>query len=283
MCSRTKNERLKGHLINLFCLFCGVHCKRDFQVSFYNRISNPPLFSLFLAPPTGPSHIVVVDYSQIEVRIMAHFAQDTAMLGFLSAGGDVFRRIASKVCKKPADDVTPAERKAAKAMCYGILYGKGATSLSEDLACSKEEASRFLHDFKHSYEGIAAYIQSVVGFCRQHGYVETLMGRKRFLPTIFSKNERERAFAERQAVNTVCQGSAADIVKLAMLRLQHALPPSCSLVLQVHDELVFDVPSHVLHPAIAMIRQIMENVVTLSVPLPVKLQAGMSWGELEDM
>eukprot|EP01064_Diplonema_japonicum_P000618 TRINITY_DN10399_c0_g2_i1.p1 TRINITY_DN10399_c0_g2~~TRINITY_DN10399_c0_g2_i1.p1 ORF type:complete len:819 (+),score=160.70 TRINITY_DN10399_c0_g2_i1:178-2634(+) len=233
----------------------------------------------FVAPP---HHVLIsADYSQIEVRIMAHFSEDKAMLDFLTLGGDVFRNIASKVRGKHPDSVTPAERKVAKAICYGILYGKGALSLSEDLNCTREEAEIFLRDFKNTYTGITKYITSVAHGCRSTGYVETLLGRKRYLPAIYSRNPKEKAFAERAAVNTICQGSAADIVKKAMIALYARIPHTeARLVLQIHDELLFEVREDKLQETIGTIRGIMENEVSLRVTLPVNIQVGRSWGEL---
>ena len=233
---------------------------------------------------TAPSQhvLIVADYSQIEVRIMAHFSKDPCLTGFLNEGGDVFRRIASKVHAKPMEAVTPFERKTAKTICYGILYGKGAASLAEDLDCERDDASRFLKDFKKTYEGVTRYITGVVSLCRERGYVETLMGRKRFFPTIYSKNDRERAFAERAAVNTVCQGSAADIVKRAMLALQAALPPSAAMTLQVHDEVLVECPAAAVDAVVGIVRRTMETAASLTVTLPVAIRVGPSWGQLSD-
>ena len=226
--------------------------------------------------------MVSADYSQIEIRLMAHFSGDDEMISFLREGGDVFRRIASGVCKKSQSEVSPAERKIAKAICYGMLYGKGVKSLSEDLNCSPEEASSFLRDFRSSFTGVTKYIKTVVAECRVNGYVTTLLNRKRYLPTIYSVKDKERASAERQAVNTVCQGSAADIVKKAMIALHGILPPRGQILVQIHDELLIEVEESHLRTSLELIKQTMENICTLKVPLPVNLKIGPSWGELED-
>eukprot|EP00659_Diplonema_papillatum_P016222 gene16222-24862_t len=251
-----------------------------FQSARDDRRITLELRCAFVAPE---GHVLVsADYSQIEMRLMAHFSADPVMLAYLRSGGDVFRRIAAKVGKKDPAAVTPLERGMAKAICYGMLYGKGARAISEDLDCGVEEAESFLKDFRGTYAGVTEHLARIVADCRRDGYVETLLGRKRFMAGIYSKNETQRAFAERQAVNTKCQGSAADLVKRAMVMLHRAFDPAdARLVLQIHDELLFEVSTRSLDTSLRTIRSVMESAVSLTVPTPISLKVGPSWGELK--
>eukprot|EP01012_Entosiphon_sulcatum_P052582 TRINITY_DN7226_c0_g1_i3.p1 TRINITY_DN7226_c0_g1~~TRINITY_DN7226_c0_g1_i3.p1 ORF type:complete len:1840 (+),score=235.77 TRINITY_DN7226_c0_g1_i3:85-5604(+) len=235
--------------------------------------------------------ILSADYSQIEIRLMAHFSGDTTLTEILMAGGDIFRQMASRLVAKPEAEVTVDERQRAKAICYGILYGQGKMTLAEELEVTPDEADTFLREFKAKYEGVTRFLESSVNSCRQLGYVETLFKRRRYLPAIYSHNHQERAQAERQAVNTVCQGSAADLMKIVMVRLQEAFDGLrdqsadqewvARFLLQIHDELLFEVRTSSLPTVTQVVHKVMESSVALNVPTPVNLRAGPSWGDMQ--
>ncbi|XP_065030525.1 helicase and polymerase-containing protein TEBICHI isoform X5 [Musa acuminata AAA Group] len=246
--------------------------------------------------------LLTADYSQIELRIMAHFSKDLALIELLSKpDGDVFTMIASRWTCKPESAINSEERDYTKRLIYGILYGMGANTLGEQLQCSPEEAAEKIQSFKNSFPGVSAWLSEAVASCRQKGYVETLMGRKRFLSKIKFGNSKEKAKAQRQAVNSICQGSAADIIKMAMINIHSVIVDGrsngnlnndlavklsnvkgrCRIILQVHDELVLEVDPGIIKEAGILLQMNMENATSLLVPLRVKLMVGKAWGSLE--
>ncbi|KAI9097672.1 hypothetical protein K1719_025443 [Acacia pycnantha] len=258
----------------------------------------------FFIPTQEDWLLLTADYSQVELRLMAHFSKDSSLIELLSKpDGDVFTMIAARWTGCSEDSVGPYERDQTKRMVYGILYGMGANSLAEQLDCSPVEADEKIKNFKSSFPGVAYWLQEVVASCRSKGYVETLEGRKRFLSKIKFGCSKERSKAQRQAVNSICQGSAADIIKIAMLRIYsviadgisspgsssslatefHMLRDRCRILLQVHDELVLEVDPSVIKEATMLLTTSMENAVSLLVPLPVKLLVGRTWGSLEPL
>ncbi|VFQ97668.1 unnamed protein product [Cuscuta campestris] len=243
----------------------------------------------FFLPTQENWVFLTADYSQIELRLMAHFSKDSSLIELLSnPHGDAFTMIAARWTGKLESSVSSKERDQTKRLIYGILYGMGAKSLAEQLDCSIDEASEKIQSFKGSFPGVASWLQEAVSFCREKGYVETLNGRKRFLSKIKCGDSKEKSKAQRQAVNSICQGSAADIIKIAMIRLHSAivydigmLKGRCQIVLQVHDELVLEVDPSVIKEAGVLLRTSMENAASLLVPLRVKLMVGRTWGSLE--
>ncbi|XP_048133161.1 helicase and polymerase-containing protein TEBICHI isoform X1 [Rhodamnia argentea] len=254
----------------------------------------------FIIPTQENWLLLTADYSQIELRLMAHFSEDAFLIELLSKpNGDVFKMIAARWTGKTEDAVSSHERDQTKRMVYGIIYGMGAKTLSEQLDCSPDEATEKIQSFKTSFPGVASWLHGVVSSCRQKGYVETLKGRKRFLSKIKFGNSKEKSKAQRQAVNSICQGSAADIIKIAMINIHsvilgvefdssslretnfHMLEGRCRILLQVHDELVLEVDPTVLKDAVLLLQRSMENAVSLRVPLNVKLKVGRTWGSLE--
>ena len=236
--------------------------------------------------------LLAADYSQLELRLIAHLSQDKKLKSILSSGGDVFKMIASQWLSVEIEQVSAKERQQAKQICYGMIYGIGASALAEQLRVSEGEAIRFIDSFKAQYSGLKSYLRETITKCQQCGYVETLLGRKRYLPAIHSTNLLAKSQAERQAVNTTIQGSAADLVKMAMVNADRKLlekyPPRedenrCGgmLVLQIHDELLYDVVEEDLLSVAKIVQQELEHALELSVPLPVKLQVGVAWGSLE--
>ncbi|XP_073129538.1 helicase and polymerase-containing protein TEBICHI isoform X2 [Henckelia pumila] len=257
----------------------------------------------FFIPTQDDWLLITADYCQIELRLMAHFSKDCSLIKLLSScqAADVFTVIAAQWIGKHESSVTSCERDQTKRMVYGILYGMGPNSLSEKLECSAEDAAERIQSFKKSFPGVAGWLHDAVTACRKKGFVETLKGRKRFLEKIKLGNSKEKSRAQRQAVNSICQGSAADIVKIAMIYIHDVITedseaslPSfinaeeflvlkhrCRILLQVHDELVLEADSSVVKEAGLLLQTCMERAVSLLVPLPVKLKVGRTWGSLE--
>ncbi len=222
------------------------------------------------------------DYSQIELRILAHLSGDQALIQAFREGADVHRATAARVLKVDPVDVTPEMRDRAKVVNFGIVYGMGARGLSQALGIDVAEARGFIDDYFRSYPGVKRFIDDTIARARAESAVSTLLGRVRRLPDIASTNPGLRAFSERVAVNTPVQGTAADIIKLAMLRIHHDLRRAgmeTRMILQVHDELLFDVPKRELERAGEMVRAAMESAMTLAVPLRVDMGTGANWLE----
>ncbi|MBR1888169.1 MAG: DNA polymerase I [Bacteroidales bacterium] len=233
-------------------------------------------------PGTPDGVIVSADYSQIELRIMAHLSGDEHLCTAFREGVDVHAATAAKIFGKPVSEVTREERGQAKTANFGIMYGISSFGLAQRLGLSRSAAKSLIDDYFASFPAIRSFIDSSVAFAREHGYVETLFGRRRYLPDIHAHNATVRALAERNAVNAPIQGTSADIIKLAMIGVAARLNEGgfrSRMVLQIHDELVFDaIPSEV--PALkAMVVEVMENVIKLSVPLTVECSAGSNWLE----
>ena len=233
-------------------------------------------------PGTPDGVIVSADYSQIELRIMAHLSGDEHLCAAFREGVDVHAATAAKIFGKPVSEVTREERGQAKTANFGIMYGISAFGLAQRLGLSRSAAKSLIDDYFASFPAIRSFIDSSVAFAREHGYVETLFGRRRYLPDIHAHNATVRSLAERNAVNAPIQGTSADIIKLAMIGVAARLKEGgfrSRMVLQIHDELVFDaIPQEV--PALkAMVKEVMENVIKLSVPLTVECSAGANWLE----
>eukprot|EP00241_Pyramimonas_parkeae_P006735 CAMPEP_0114260642 /NCGR_PEP_ID=MMETSP0058-20121206/20615_1 /TAXON_ID=36894 /ORGANISM="Pyramimonas parkeae, CCMP726" /LENGTH=322 /DNA_ID=CAMNT_0001375929 /DNA_START=9 /DNA_END=977 /DNA_ORIENTATION=- len=249
--------------------------------------------------------LMSVDYSQLELRLMAHFSGDAglcSMLALEGPDGDPFRQLAATWHNVPPQSVNTDQRNWAKQLAYGLLYGKGPASFAQDLDCDIPTATAAMEDFRRALPGVDGWLKRVVQECaeRRPPHVLTLLGRRRYLNDVKldPKTHFQRvAAAQRRAVNTVCQGSAADIAKLAMNRVYHCLkelqsrattkagigePPRvcCKLLVQIHDELLFEVAYDSLPTIASLVKESMECVVKLRVPLLVKVQTGPSWGEL---
>ena len=233
-------------------------------------------------PGTPDGVIVSADYSQIELRIMAHLSGDEHLVQAFRDGMDVHAATAAKIFGIPVAEVSREQRGQAKTANFGIMYGISAFGLSQRLQLSRGAAKSLIEGYFASFPAIRSFIDSSVAFAREHGYVQTLFGRRRYLPDIYSRNATVRALAERNAVNAPIQGTSADIIKLAMIGVAQRLRADgfrSRMVLQIHDELLFDaIPSEV--PALkAMVKEVMENVIQLSVPLTVECSAGANWLE----
>ncbi len=233
--------------------------------------------------PRDPDSVFLsADYSQVELRLLAHLAQDPGLLGAFADGVDVHRRTAALIEGLPEVEVTPEQRSRAKAINFGVIYGMGARALARQIKVSTKEASAFIETYFKTYPGVRTFIDRTKKQAIADGCVETLLGRRRLLPEITSDNPRIRSFQERVAVNTPIQGTAADLIKLAMLRIQKNLDEAdlgALLLLQVHDELVFEVPRDHLEEVSNMVREGMEGALELDVPLVVDMHQGANWSE----
>ncbi len=233
--------------------------------------------------PRQPGNVFLsADYSQVELRLLAHLADDPGLQAAFRDGADVHRRTAALINGVAEANVTGEMRSRAKAINFGVIYGMGARALARQIDVTVREATAFIERYFDTYPGVRAYIETTRESARRHGWVQTMLGRRRLLPDIASPDARLRAFQERVAVNTPIQGTAADLIKLAMLRIQAALDAGDTgalLLLQVHDELVLEVPRERLADVSALVRDGMENALALKVPLVVDLHAGADWAE----
>ncbi|MCI0513537.1 DNA polymerase I [candidate division KSB1 bacterium] len=226
-------------------------------------------------------HLLVdADYSQIELRIMAHLAQDQTLRAAFQNDEDIHQRTAALIFNVAPEAVTPEQRRRAKTINFGIIYGMGDYGLANRLDISQTEAQAFITAYFQTYPGVKNYMETIVVEARKNGYVTTLLGRRRILPDILSDNRRTREFAERTAINTPIQGTAADLIKVAMINLHRRLQMEkmrTRMILQVHDELVFEVPVEELEAARNLIRAEMEGAVKLAVPIKVEIGVGSNW------
>ena len=230
--------------------------------------------------PAEGWQFVVADYSQIELRLMAHLSGDPAFVAAFRSGGDIHRQTAAIIFGVDVADVTPEMRARAKTINFGTIYGQGPFALSNQLGITQDEAKAFITDYFERFAGVRAFLDACVATAREQGYVETLFGRRRYIPEIHDKNFNLRAFAERTAQNTPLQGSAADLIKRAMIAIHAALPAAglrARLLLQVHDELVVEAPAEEAEQAAALVREHMEGAAELSVPLVVEVGIGPNW------
>ncbi len=233
--------------------------------------------------PSDPEgYIMSSDYSQIELRLMAHMSGDDNFIEAFRAGKDIHSATASKIFDIPEDQLTKEQRSRAKVANFGIIYGISAFGLAQRLHISRGEAKKLIDDYFTKYPKVQAFINNTIEFARRNGYVETLYGRKRFIPDINSKNPVVRGLAERNAVNAPIQGSAADIIKIAMIRVDKRIIMEgiqSRMILQVHDELVFDVVPSERMLLMDLVKKEMESVASLSVPLTVDCKTGKNWLE----
>ncbi|MGH7631397.1 MAG: DNA polymerase I, partial [Gemmatimonadales bacterium] len=223
---------------------------------------------------------LVADYSQIELRLMAHLSGDPAFIEAFRQGGDIHRQTAALIFNIAADRVTPEMRARAKTINFATIYGQGPFALSRQLGISQDEAKQFITRYFERFAGVRAFLERQVELAREQGYVETLFKRRRYIPEIRDRNFNMRAYGERNARNSPLQGSAADLIKLAMVRIHGALREralASRMLLQVHDELVFEVPAGEVDAMRELVRREMETVVELRVPLVVDVGVGPNW------
>jgi DNA polymerase-1 len=226
--------------------------------------------------------IVAADYSQIELRIMAHLSGDKSLLDAFAHGLDIHRATAAEVAGKKVDDVTDEERRNAKAVNFGLIYGMSAFGLAKQLGIARKEAQEYIDIYFERYPGIKRYMEETRASAADKGYVETLFGRRLYLPEIKSRNGAMRQAAERTAINAPMQGTAADIIKRAMIRVDDWLQDSkldALMIMQVHDELVFEVAENQVDELVSKVSGLMEGAAELKVPLVVDPGVGMNWDE----
>jgi DNA polymerase I len=226
--------------------------------------------------------LVSADYSQVELRILAHYSGDPSLVEAFVQGDDIHRRTAAEVAGIALSEVTDEQRARAKAVNFGIIYGSSAYGLAQQLGIAAGEAQATIDAYFARYQGVRRFIDETTERAREAGFVRTLFGRRRYLPDLSSRNHGLRQAAERMAVNTVIQGTAADLIKKAMVSVDHAIRKTslaATMILQVHDELVFEAAPEALEALSAMVRENMEGAARLSVPLIVDLGHGKSWRE----
>ena len=235
--------------------------------------------------PSHPEYVLVAaDYSQIELRVLAHMSQDPVLMDSFKNNEDIHRRTASEVFGVPMEEVTKEMRRNAKAVNFGIIYGQTEFGLSKELGISRSQAREYISSYFERYSGVKQWIDNTVQDTRLTGVSKTMMGRKRYIKDINSKNFNLRSFAERTAVNSPIQGTAADIIKLAMLKVQENIKAhkmKSKMLLQVHDELIFEVPPAEIAGLIVILKECMEHAVTLDVPLKIDVNVGFDWYDMQ--
>jgi DNA polymerase-1 len=233
--------------------------------------------------PDRQDHLFLsADYSQIELRLMAHLSGDTQMIEAFAQGEDIHAATAANIFKVKLSEVTKEMRGQAKTANFGIIYGISAFGLAQRMHISRTEARQFIDGYFETYPGVKAYMNECIRKAREQGFVETMYGRRRYLPDILSRNSVVRGNAERNAINSPIQGSAADVIKIAMVRIHQSLKMKglkSSMILQVHDELNFDVPFEEEKQMKTLVKQMMESAVQLRVPLIVEMGSGKNWLE----
>lgn len=274
-----------------------VHSSFNQALAATGRLSsqNPNLQNIPIRTPEGrrvreafiprdDEHVILsADYSQIELRLIAHISNEEAMIEAFRKNQDIHQATAARVFGVPLDQVTPEQRRAAKTVNFSIIYGAGAVNLSNQLGIKRTEAKELIDNYFAQYPGLKRYMETIVDFARTNGYVETLLGRRRYLRDIHSRNGMNRSMAERMAINTPIQGTAADLIKVAMVNIWKALQAAhmrSHLILQVHDELVFDARKDELQTLQALVRDKMTSALPdLRVPIVVEMGFGNNWLE----
>ncbi len=229
--------------------------------------------------------LIDADYSQIELRVLAHVADDETLINAFLSGEDIHTVTASQVFGVPQEFVTSEMRKRAKAVNFGIIYGIGDYSLSQDLKIPKKVAAEYIQNYLAKYSGVSQYLEGTKDFARENGFVDTIFGRRRYIPEINATNKNLQAFGERVAMNTPIQGAAADLIKIAMIRTDKMLREAglkARLILQIHDELIIESPIEEAERAEAILREAMQGAAELKVPLQVDIGIGKSWFDAKD-
>ena len=238
----------------------------------------------FIAPGAPEWTLLAADYSQIELRILAHFSGDSALLRAFHEGKDIHNATSSLVYNVPIDEVTDDMRRIAKVLNFGVIYGVTAFGISRQTDLTPEQGQRFINTYFEQYPGTQDYVDSTIQTCKNNGYVQTALGRRRYLPNVTARNMHVRRAAERAAINMPIQGTAADIIKIAMIRIMERMTDlgmRSKMILQVHDELIFETPRDELDEMSEIVMELMPASLSLAVPLAVDLKNGDTWGDLE--
>ena len=278
-----KNERIHTDFIQTGTATGRLSCREpNLQNIPVRNEAGRKIRSAFTA--TLGTILISADYSQIELVVLAHLSQDKNMCNAFISGTDVHKATAALIFGVPQEEVTPQMRRTAKTINFGVIYGMSAFRLANDLGISRTQAAEFIENYFKTYSSVNDFINSTIQKTEETGFVQTIFGRKRHIANINSKNKLEKSGAERMAVNTPVQGSAADIVKKAMLDVSKALEEEntqAKLILQVHDELLVECPDNpqTIEKTISIIKEKMENAVKLNVPLKVSIEYGKNWGE----
>jgi DNA polymerase I len=294
--SKLKNTYV-DKLPSMICVDTGrIHASFNQSITATGRLSssNPNLQNIPIRTDLGQeirrafvagdkdNVILAADYSQIELRLLAHFSRDEGLLQAFESGQDIHRFVAAQVFSVDLDEVDTAQRGKAKAVNFGIIYGQTPFGLSRGIGIPVEEARRFIDDYFERYPRIQEFMEKVIVQAKQEGYVKTILGRRRVLPEINSQTVNRRKLAERMAVNTVVQGSAADLIKVAMINLHRRIQSETldmKMILQVHDELVFEVPQANAESYSEIVREEMAAAIKLDVPIIVDVNSGKNWLE----
>ncbi len=232
--------------------------------------------------PENGNMFIAADYSQVELRMLAHLSGDEALKQAFLEGQDIHRAVASEVFGTAIDEVSSEQRSAAKAVNFGIVYGITAWGLARQLDCDPNRASAIIDDYKSRFRGIQSFLDECVTQAKEHGYVETIMRRRRTIRSIDSSNAQQRSMGERVAINSVVQGSAADLIKIAMNNVQVGLVkkfPNARLLMQIHDELVVEARVHEAEEVKDFLVELMESAMDLDVPIVADASIGSSWAE----
>jgi len=234
--------------------------------------------------PKGKT-LLSLDYSQIELRLAAHMSNDPTMIKTFKAGGDIHRTTAAKINNVALEDVTNEMRRAAKAINFGLLYGQGPRGLAQGVGISYNEAKHFIDQYFINFAKVKGLMDKIILEARAKGYVETLLGRRRYVPEINSTIVMLAKAAERAAINAPLQGTAADMIKLAMLKVDKMINEQygdkVKMILQIHDELVFEVDQKLVVEVMNLVKPLMENVLKLKVPILVEAKIGTNWEEMK--
>jgi len=236
----------------------------------------------FIAP--AGSYLVAGDYSQIDLRALAHLSQDPSLLNAFHRDEDIHAATAAQLFGVDASQITPDMRRLAKTVNFGVIYGMSDYGLEQATELSREEATQFIAAYFDKYPGVKQYFESTKEQARERGYVQTLLGRRRFIPEVNSSNRQVREAAERMAINMPVQGTSADIIKVAMINLDREMEKrrlKSKMLLQVHDELILEVPREELEEMKKLVPRIMSSALKLSIPLKVDIKTGNNWGEME--